>query len=58
MNKNIISKEQIAHDLTVNLCMKSISEKILLTEAADIDTVVQEYALLYDKVLASVNKQL
>lgn len=57
MNNKEISREQIAHDLTVALCAKSFPSENFPNVDSDIDAFVQTYNDLYSQVLKSVKLQ-
>lgn len=49
-----LSDEQIAHDLSVALCSKSFPTENFPSSDTDINSFVQEYFAIYDRVLKSV----
>lgn len=53
-----LTNEQIAHDLTVAICTRTFSDKHFIDTDPDVDAVVQEYAILYGKVLKAVKATL
>lgn len=58
MKNHVLTHEQIAHDLTVNLCTKSFPTENFPAKDSDLDDVVQQYSVLYEKILASVKKHI
>lgn len=53
-----LTNEQIAHDLTVAICIRTFPDRHFINTDPDVDAVVQEYAILYDKVLKAVKATL
>ncbi len=53
-----LTNEQITHDLTVAICIRTFPDSHFINTDPDVDAVVQEYATLYDKILKTVKATL